>query len=407
MPRERSYKIIIFIICFLAVGVGLGFLSGTKGLFLKPVTEALNIPRTLYSIQDSIRYIVSAAVNVFLGFLVSKFGIKKLLLFGFSSLIAACIINSFVSTALELYFAGLFLGLGFSFVGTTLVGLVADKWFDGKHKGKITGAILCSNGLGAAAFTPIVENILISDMFGFRSAYRIIAAAIAFVALLTLVFFRDSAENAELRKKQAPSSSSDVEYDGDILRLPLFWSVALRVFVAGAVLQGITGVASAHMADVGISGEFVGFVAALSSVILTVSKFAIGSIHDRFGLRVSLIFCQICSVIAMITLALSSSSAIGIVLAVVYSVFAPFALPLETVMIPLIAGGFFGKKNFGKTLGYLTAVNVVGYAVSGPILNAASDFLGSYVPLFYIFAVLMIVMTVLTFFLPVNKKNEM
>lgn len=400
MSRERNYKIIIFIICFLSVGVGLGFLSGTKGLFLKPVTEALSIPRTLYSVQDSIRYIVSAAVNIFLGFLVSKFGIRRLLLCGYFSLIAACIINSFASSVWGFYIAGLFLGIGFSFIGTNLVGLVADKWFDGKHKGKITGAILCSNGLGAAAFTPVVEKILLSDTFGYRTAYRVIAVSIAAVALLLLIFLRDPSENVELRKKQAPSSSSDVEYEGNILRLPLFWCVAVMVFVAGSVLQGISGVASAHMADVGLSGDFVAFTASLSSVILTVSKFAVGSIHDRFGLRASLVFCEVCAVVAMITLALVSSAVSGTVFAVVYSVLAAFALPLETVMIPLIAGGFFGKKNFGKTLGYLTAINVIGYAVSGPILNAASDFLGSYVPLFYVFAALMAIQTVFTLFLP-------
>lgn len=404
MLHKRKYKIIIFLICFLAIGVGLGFLSGTKGLFLKPVTEALEIPRTLYSIMDSIRYIVTAVINVFMGILVYKFGIKKLILCGFFSLIIACVINSFASTVWGLYAVGFFLGIGFSFVGTTLVGLVANQWFDGKHKGKIIGAILCSNGLGAAVFTPVVEKIISSDTFGFRLAYRIIAVSIAIVAVLTIVFYRDSFENTESVGKQIPSSSCP-ESEGNILANPLFWRIALRVFLAGAVLQGITSVAYAHMADVGLPNDFVAFASAFSSVVLTASKFIVGSFHDKFGLRMTLLFCQICSVLTMISLAIVSSSAIGKTFAILFSVFSTFALPLETVMIPLIAGGFFGGKNFKKTLGYLTAVNVTDYAISGPILNAASDFLGSYVSLFYVFAGLMAIQTVTTFFLPETKKS--
>jgi len=115
-----------------------------------------------------------------------------------------------------------------------------------------------------------------------------------------------------------------------------------------------------------------------------------GFLYDRFGLRLTTGFCMTASVIASCCLALLRNGSMGYILAIVYIIVARFALPLETIMLPLYASDLFGQKDFAKVLGIFVSANVTGYAISAPISNLCYDRLGTYAPVLYVFAVLMI-----------------
>lgn len=74
---KLDYKWVIIVLAFLMVMICLGFCSSTKSLFIVPVTEALGIDRGIFSINDSLRFITAAVINVFFGALISRFGAKN------------------------------------------------------------------------------------------------------------------------------------------------------------------------------------------------------------------------------------------------------------------------------------------------------------------------------------------
>ena len=92
--KRLDYKWVIIAACFVMVFTTLGFCSSTKRLFLGPMTEALGIARSIYSINDSCRYITTSVVNLFFGALVAKFGLRRLIGFGFLSLIGSMLMYS-------------------------------------------------------------------------------------------------------------------------------------------------------------------------------------------------------------------------------------------------------------------------------------------------------------------------
>ena len=60
MPIEKKkfdYKWVILILCVLMNFVCLGFCSGNKSMYLMAITDALDIPRSLFSLSESSRYI--------------------------------------------------------------------------------------------------------------------------------------------------------------------------------------------------------------------------------------------------------------------------------------------------------------------------------------------------------------
>ena len=76
--RRFDYKWVILALSFMMVFVCLGFCSANKGLYLAAITEALGIKRSLFSINDSCRFITTAIINLFFGSLISRFGIRKM-----------------------------------------------------------------------------------------------------------------------------------------------------------------------------------------------------------------------------------------------------------------------------------------------------------------------------------------
>lgn len=65
LKQNRSYVVIVVAICFLIEFLALGFCSGTKKLFLGPITGALGFERSLFGFNDTCRYVFTAGIALF------------------------------------------------------------------------------------------------------------------------------------------------------------------------------------------------------------------------------------------------------------------------------------------------------------------------------------------------------
>ncbi len=395
---SAHYKWVVAAACFLMVFVCLGFCSSNKSVYVGAITEATGLSRSLFSINDTIRFIVCAVVNVFFGSLIQKFGPKKLMLAGFVSLIGSMLLYAVAADVWLFYVGGALLGVGTSFTTTATVGCIVGKWFQ-KHRGAVMGAILAANGLGGAVAVQIVSPIIYSGRFGYQAAYRLVVLILVIVAAVVLLLVKeqpsDTPKTPTTVAQKKPKGESWVGVEFAVARKKAFFYVALVcVFFTGFMLQGIHGVAGTHMKDVKLDENYITNLLSISSVVLTLSKFLTGAVFDKFGLRVATAFCSVAAVISMAALALISNSAGGNASAMIYGIVSALALPLETIMLPLYAGDLFGEKDYSKMVGIFIAVNYAGYAVGSPVINAVYDICRSYVPAFVFCAVLMAAVTV-------------
>ena len=394
MKGKLEYKWIIVATSFLMVMICLGFCSSTKSLFIAPVTAALGIDRGIFSINDSMRFITTAVVNVFFGALINRFGAKKLIGAGFICLMASQLIYSFATNVFVFYIGGILLGTGLSWTTTTMVGAIVNRWCK-EQKGTIMGIVLASNGLGGAIAIQIITPIIESGTFGYRNAYRMVALILLVVFAVVMIFFKNSPSKDDKapmevgKKKSRGREWVGIAYE-DAKRMPYFYCALICIFLTGLVLQSVSGVAAAHMKDTGLDPAFVGRVLSVHSLALAGFKFLIGVIYDRFGLRTTINICSITAVIVMISLMLITDSFVGKVFAFIYGIFSSLALPLETIVLPIYAGDLFGQKSFNKILGLFVSVNTAGYAVGAPMINLIFDRFGSYNPGFAFCAVLMV-----------------
>lgn len=397
--KRIDYKWVVVALCFLMMFIGLGFCSGTKSLFLKPITSFLGIDRATYSITDSMRYIGTAVVNVFFGSLVARFGSKKLILAGCMSLFLSMVLAMVGESVLVFYLSGLLLGIGFSWMSTTMAGYVINRWID-KNKGTVLGIVFAANGIGAAIAAQIVTPLITSGESGYKSAYFLISCILVGLFVVILLFYKDkpiikSEDHTVKKAKKSKSQNWDGLEFSQVLKKPYFYLTCVCVFASGLMLQGITGVAAAHMSDSGLTDSYIATVTSMSMLFLACSKFLSGFIYDKFGIRVAVTVCTTFSVLAMLTLTFLDGSTLGQVLAMTYSLFAAIALPLETIMIPIYSNDLFGQKSYNKVLGIFVSVCTAGFALGAPLLNICFNAFGSYNPAFYLFAGIMVVVIVL------------
>ena len=381
---SRAEKYVTVILGTMMVMVTLGFVSSTRSLFPDEIARELGVSRSAVVVGESLRYISTSIVNVFFGALIAKFGEKKMITLGFASLIASVLLYATAETLVGIYVGGILLGIGFSQTTTAMVGYIVGKRFT-ENKGTVMGAMLASNGIGGAVAIQIVGGLIDPAVVGsYRRAYFVIAVVLAVAMLIVLIFYRGTPDKAApIVAKNAPiDSTPSSEWQGipfcEAKRQFSFYGALVCIFFSGMILQGTHGIVAMHFKDVGLDYDKIKWLLSAGSFILAGTKLATGICYDRFGLRVTASACTAISVISSLILAFTTGNEWGLILAGIYTVISPFALPLETVMLPIYANELFGKHSYSKILGIFVSVNTAGYAVGAPVMNLCYDVLGSY-----------------------------
>ena len=76
-------------------------------------------------------------------------------------------------------------------------------------------------------------------------------------------------------------------------------------------------------------------------------------------------------------------------MAMVASVLQVFAIPMDTVMIPLMTSDLFGSASYTKVLGIFMAMNSLGLCLGSPLGDLYFDIFGTYQPCFWFFTILL------------------
>lgn len=393
--KKFDYKWVIVALSFMMVFIVLGFCSSSKDLYLKPMTEALGMERSVFSLNDSCRYVTTAIVNLFFGALVARFGTKKLVVGGFISLILSCLAYCTATNVFMLCVGGCLLGVGLAWTTTTMVGSVINKWCK-KNKGTIMGAILASNGIGSMVATWIITYIKSgsTDPFAYRQAYILTTVILACMAALILIFYKEPPKQSdEQTLKTADKAKKDWQgiswADGS--KKAYFYLACISIFFTGLVLHGVYGVRAAHLEDSGLSAATIATVISINMLLLTVTKFSTGFIYDKFGIRTAMNICLFSSVAVMVCFYFVSPSGAGVGFAYAYAIFSSLSLPLDTIMLPIYADELFGEKSYNKFLGIFVSVKEAGYALGSIAINGFYDIFGDYKLAFVICGAAMVV----------------
>ena len=400
---QKMYPWVIVAAGFLMVMVGLGFGSFSRSTYLKVVTEQMGMERGAFAISDTIRNLVTAFLSIYFGKFLLKFDARKMIAGGFVALTASFVCNAVAKGYLEFYIGGVFLGIGLAWTTTTIVGVLVERWFLG-NTGTIMGVILAANGVGGFLSEKVVNRVIYGMdlsrpiMEGkWREAYWLVAAIFAVSGVIVVLLIRnkpgdlgiEKARLSENKKKQKQLETWDGFSLKETTKKSYFYMAVVSVFFNGIILQAMVTLAKPLMQDVGIGMNIIDTGYSLYAFVLLGTKILTGIIYDKLGLKAAYMVCCLGALSAVILLLFQSPD--HTYLTFIYLFIAPFALPLESVMIPLLAKTLFGLKDFNKIMGYFFAVNTFGMAFGTSASNIVYDIFKSYVPCLRVLVVMFMI----------------
>jgi len=379
---------------------GLGmFASGPAqshlfSVFIRPISEDLGISRTAVSSAYAGATLVAAFGLPYVGQLVDRFGVRRVvltvaLLFG-----AACMAFGSVDHVLllALGFAALrFLGQGSLMLCSA--NLVA-QWFSRK-RGFALSLMALGFSASIAAHPPLAQWLI--DQVGWREAWLWLGLmSWALLVPLILLLIQNKPEDLGLvpdgqadaeaqRGPTAHAARADVGLTvGQALRTPAFWIIAASFATFSMLVTGLFFHQVALFNDRGISAQAAAQLFPISAVTMVVAMPLFGRLLDRLPTRPLFAFAMLTMTVAMLALVMVDD----IPSAIVYSVAFGINNAAIHAHLSYLWPHYFGRRYLGSIQGTAQTIGVVGASV-GPIpLGAAFDLFGSYQGALLLLAVL-------------------
>lgn len=368
------------VICLLGFGTWLY----SFGVFFKPMMSEFGWTRAMTAGAYSMRSIEGGIASPIVGWAVDKYGPRIVIIIGAVIAGLGFCMMPLISSLLGFYMIyGVVLSIGMSAMLYIPAFTLIARWFKRKVS-MATSVLAIGAGIGGLICAPI-SAILITN-YGWRISFIIIGFTVWIVVIPLSFVVRNTPEEMGLRQDgDPPGDEGSTEEDlvaGDdedytlkqALRSHAFWMLALSGLFQGMAHSTVIVHSIPHLTDMGIpltqAAASIGFLT-LVSIIGRVSYGYLGDRLDKRYLFVSLYVMQALGVLVLMT---ANSMAMVYLFIFLFGVGFGGGIPLGTA----IRAEYFGRKAFGKIMGFSAPVGMISSAV-GPIMAGhIYDVTGSY-----------------------------
>lgn len=173
------------------------FLRALVGSISFALMRDIHLTTEQFSLIGSAYYIAYAGMQIPVGILVDRFGVKYLLTLAAGFCTLGIFWFAFVHSFGPAFIARFMIGLGSSFAFVSLL-VISSNWFSSKHFGFLSGMIQFLGGLGPLlAGAPFV--FLVNRSGGWRIALLYIACFGVLITLFILLFIKEKPEGCKKR----------------------------------------------------------------------------------------------------------------------------------------------------------------------------------------------------------------
>ncbi len=392
--RKVFYGWWVVFACFLIAFYRNGAVTYGFTAFFEPIAQETGWSYTQISIAASLRGLEIGIFAPITGFLVDRFGPRRLIFGGTLTAGFALILLSRTNSLTMFYVAFVLLALGVSgSAGTVLMTAVAN-WFR-RNIGKALGIMVC--GFGASGIiVPVIVRLI--DLYQWRSTLIILGLGMWLLGIPLSFLVRHRPEqygylpDGDTSTEQALTPKSQGRELGfkEALKSRDFWHLsiaeAVRVMIAMAVITHVMP----YLSTVGMSRADAALAATSIPLLSIIGRLVFGWLGDIFDKRYVMAWAYCLMVLG--TLAFSYIQVSGLIF--------PFLIlfPLSWGAQPLrgsIVREYFGIASFGRILGIMAGVVAIGTFIGPFLAGWTYDTLGSYHPIWLIFAGMAIIPVIL------------
>ena len=384
----------------------------TIAVFVYPMSEDLGWSRTLIVGASSLAGILSVFISPLSGYLIQKYGSKKIL---FSSVLLLGLTTLLISrTFSPITFYILFAIGRIIFSSPIQIGAstVVTKWFV-NNRGKATGILGLLHSLGMGLFPLFAQLIMDLDgnnLDSWRLSWIWIGVSVWIISF-PLVFFTMIDDPKKLNIKESKYLSQNTQKTSDrnessislkgAFKSKAFWLLSMVGFLTYFIHTGVNIHQAAYLIDKGLNPLIAASALTIMALGTGFGSVITGWATDKFSSKTVYFFGSLWLGISAILFLFVSSVLSAYIVAFLFGM----ALGGLLVIPPVLLADIFGKDNIGAIRGYTEPFVSAGKAIGGISAGLIYDLSGSYQMTFPLFGILALVASILIIISPKVRKN--
>jgi predicted dehydrogenase/sugar phosphate permease len=376
-PKPRPAEIQVAATSFLALFAIVGIALYGLPFFYDFMVRDFGWSRAQVTSGNALSKLLVGPLFGFLaGWMVDRFGPRRLLVAGILMAGAALFGLGAIHTLTGFYVFYLFNALGYVCGGPLPNQVLLSRWFTAA-RGRAMGFAYLGIGLGGA-LVPFLA-VWLTRAVGWHGALQILGALIVVVALpLALVVSEAPGEvSTESMKtvKVGEGSEGSGGSVGPVFRAPAFYLLLIGSMCSIAAVGGTNQHLKLFLSlDQGFTQNAAAQIASLVLASSLVGRLGMGWLADRFPKKYVMLLIYLLVSLAIPLLLLTD------VRGAIYPFALIFGLGLggEYMVIPLMAGELFGLRVLGRTMGVVLTADGVAEAAAPWLVGRMHDATGSY-----------------------------
>jgi len=388
---SRRWQIQITATSFLALFAIVGIALYGLPFYYDYMVRELGLTRAQVTSGNALsKLVVGPLFGYFAGWIVDRFGPRRLMLVGILMAGAALIGLGNMSALWMFYFFYLLNALGYVCAGPLPNQVLLSRWFD-KSRGKAMGSAYLGIGLGGAIVFQLSAQL--TRLFGWHVSLSVLGVLIIVIAFPLAFFVKESPQGTPTGLKPLASP----EPIGWVLGSPKFY----LLMIGSMCSIGAVGGTNQHLklllaSDLHFTDQQVANVASLVLVSSLLGRLLMGWLADHFPKKYVMLLIYLIVAIGISLLFFATVPGVIYLFAVVFGI----GLGGDYMIIPLMAGELFGVKILGRLMGIVLTADGVAEALAPLLVGKMRDQLGEYGVAFAVLLALALIGSVAIVLLP-------
>lgn len=318
------------------------------------------------------KLVVGPAFGFVAGWLVDRFGPRRLMLAGIAMAGIALIGLGFISSLGGFYLFYMFNALGFVCGGPLPSQVLLTRWFD-RSRGKAMGFAYLGIGIGGA-IVPLLAFFLVSRL-GWQPALRVLGVLIIVCAMPLAWFVRDQPGPDQDPASGTPRPGASAPGFAAILRTWPFYLLLIASMCSIGAVGGIMQNLKLYLSlDLKYAQDEIATILSLVLISSLAARLFMGWLADRYPKKLVMLLIYSIVASAIPFLFFAESRAIVYLFAIVFGI----GLGGDYMVIPLMAAELFGISVLGRVMGLVLTADGVAEALAPVAVAAIRDRSGSY-----------------------------
>ncbi len=384
-----SSKNYIVLTTFLSLFALVGFAYYGLPFFFDFMAKEYGWTRTVITSGNALaKLLVGPLFGFIAGWLIDKYGPRRLMMSGVLMMGTALIGLSFADSLTLFYLFYVFNALGYVCGGPLPCQVLISRWFD-KNRGKAMGIAYLGIGAGGTV-VPLIAAGLEKNL-GWHNSLAILGILVVLIAFPMVYFIKGSSSVSAEHIVKEPSVSIR-----GVLTNRNFFLLGLGSMCAIGVVGGVNQHLKLYLRDLDFSQGEAARVISLVLFSSLIGRVLMGLLADLFRRKYVMILIYMIVACTIPLLLVPDFSGRIYIFAVIFGI----GLGGDYMIIPLMAADLFGVKVLGRTMGIILVADGVAEALFPMLLGSMYDSAGSYTAGFIVLICVALTGALIISFLP-------